>query len=143
MTTMKTMLLCYNKGCGKTFDSEDNGPESCQHHPGQPKFHDAYKGWTCCTKKSTDFSQFLSFPGCTKSPHSNVKPVEPVKERSAEPEISPVQQVEQRKAPEMVARPTADEPLQEVSRVVAPSLLQALEKMKEREAEAACKYFGV
>lgn len=135
--TTDGMLLCYNKGCGKSYDPNDNGPESCLHHPGQPKFHDAYKGWTCCSKKSTDFSQFLSFPGCTKSAHSNEKPVEPVKEKSAEPEIPPAQLVEQRKAPEMTPRPTTDEPLVEISRTVAPSLLTILEKIKEREAEAA------
>lgn len=129
------MLQCYNKGCGKTFDQDENGPEVCQHHPGQPKFHDAYKGWTCCTKKSTDFSEFLSFPGCTKSPHSNVKPVEPVKEKSMEPEMPVAQLVEKRKAPELVARPTTDEPLVELTRSVAPSLLANLEKMKERAKE--------
>lgn len=71
-----------------------------------------------------------------------MKPVEPVKEKSAEPEISPAQLVEQRKAPEMVARPTEDEPLEEISRTIAPSLLQALEKIKEREAETAASATG-
>lgn len=142
MTADAKMIQCYNKGCGQTYDPNNNGPDACQHHPGQPKFHDAYKGWTCCPKKSTDFSQFLAFPGCTKSAHSNVKPVEPVKEKSAEPEISPAQLVEQRKAPEMVPRPTEDEPLEEVSRTIAPSLMQALQKIKEREAETAAAASG-
>lgn len=133
----QTMLQCYNKGCGQTFDPSENGPESCQHHPGEPKFHDAYKGWTCCTKKSTDFSEFLSFPGCTKSAHSNVKPVAPVKEKSAEPEMPVAQLVEQRKAPEMIARPTEDEPLEELPRTVAASLTAALLKLKEKNEEAA------
>lgn len=70
---------CYNRGCGKKFSTRDNPPSStdCVHHPGAPYFHDAYKGWTCCNKKSTDFTEFLNFPGCTKGPHSNIKPEEP------------------------------------------------------------------
>lgn len=137
MTSDKKVLQCYNKGCGKTFDLEDNGPEACQHHPGVPKFHDAYKGWTCCTKKSTDFSEFLSFPGCTKSFHSNVKPVEPVKEKSAEPELSVAETLEKRKPPEMTARPTEDEPLVELDRTIAASLKTALEKLKEKAKVAS------
>lgn len=35
-------------------------------------FHDAYKGWSCCNKKSVDFTEFLNIKGCTKSKHSNV-----------------------------------------------------------------------
>lgn len=49
----------------------------CRYHPGAPFFHDAYKGWTCCDKKATDFTEFLNFPGCTKGQHSRVKPEEP------------------------------------------------------------------
>lgn len=49
--------------------------DSCRHHPGEPFFHDAYKGWSCCNKKSVDFTEFLNIKGCTLSKHSNVKPV--------------------------------------------------------------------
>ena len=98
-------------------------------------FHDAYKGWSCCTKKSTDFSEFLSFPGCTKSVHSNVKPVEVVREKSVEIEIPAAQSIEQHKTPELTARPTVDEPLAELKRTVAPSLLTALEKLNEKLKE--------
>lgn len=45
--------------------------ESCKYHPGVPVFHDAYKGWSCCNKKSVDFTEFLNFKGCTLSEHSN------------------------------------------------------------------------
>lgn len=51
----------------------------CQYHPGAPYFHDAYKGWTCCNRKATDFTVFLNFPGCESGKHSNVRPVEPEK----------------------------------------------------------------
>ncbi|XP_074113574.1 cysteine and histidine rich domain containing protein [Cotesia typhae] len=72
-------LLCYHRGCGQDYDPDDNKPDSCVHHPGVPVFHDAYKGWSCCNKKCTDFTEFLNIKGCTKSEHSNEKPPEPEK----------------------------------------------------------------
>lgn len=51
----------------------------CRYHPGLPFFHDAYKGWSCCNKKCTDFTEFLNIKGCTVSKHCNDKPVEPEK----------------------------------------------------------------
>ena len=36
--------------------------DSCQFHPGVPVFHDALKGWSCCKKRSTDFTEFLNIP---------------------------------------------------------------------------------
>jgi len=74
-------VLCYNRGCGKTYHPKDNEKEEapCQYHPGAPYFHDAYKGWTCCNRKATDFTVFLNFPGCESGKHSNVRPVEPEK----------------------------------------------------------------
>lgn len=69
--------LCYNRGCGKQYSPRDNPEGSCTYHPGAPFFHDAYKGWTCCDKKCTDFTEFLNITGCSKGQHSNVKPEEP------------------------------------------------------------------
>ena len=71
------LTLCYNRGCGKQYNPRENPENSCQYHPGAPFFHDAYKGWTCCNKKCTDFTEFLNTPGCTQGQHSNVKPEEP------------------------------------------------------------------
>ena len=71
--------LCYNRGCGKEFRLKDNHEEACTYHPGAPYFHDAYKGWTCCQNKSTDFTTFLNTPGCSLGKHSNIKPEEPEK----------------------------------------------------------------
>lgn len=99
---MDSELLCYNRGCGKTYRPSDNDQDCkstsikqksrttpprvlflaappCVFHPGAPFFHDAYKGWTCCNRKATDFTEFLNFPGCTEGKHSHVKPVEPEK----------------------------------------------------------------
>ena len=72
--------LCYNRGCGRTFNPRDNPPDSqdCLYHSGAPYFHETYKGWTCCNKKSSDFTEFLNTPGCTRGPHSREKPIEPV-----------------------------------------------------------------
>lgn len=76
MSQETTLLHCYNRGCGKKFDPNDNKEGDCVHHPGYPVFHDTYKGWSCCKKKCTDFTEFLNIKGCTKSCHSNVKPIE-------------------------------------------------------------------
>ena len=54
---------CTNLGCGRQFSPEDLDDE-CEYHSGQPFFHDAYKGWTCCQQKSTDFTTFLNFKPC-------------------------------------------------------------------------------
>lgn len=77
MTNCET--LCYNRGCGKQYNPRDNPPDSeaCKYHPGAPFFHETYKGWTCCNKKSSDFTEFLNTPGCARGPHSREKPIEP------------------------------------------------------------------
>ncbi|KAF6028081.1 CHORDC1 [Bugula neritina] len=57
-----TELQCYRKGCGKAYICTENAADSCRYHPGVPVFHDALKSWSCCEKKSTDFSVFLDMP---------------------------------------------------------------------------------
>ncbi|XP_074062776.1 integrin beta-1-binding protein 2 [Macrotis lagotis] len=69
-------VLCFNKGCGQHFDPDANHPDGCRHHPGVPIFHDALKGWSCCHKRTTDFSEFLNIQGCTLGPHCAQKPLE-------------------------------------------------------------------
>ena len=95
---------------------------------GAPYFHDAYKGWTCCQNKSTDFTTFLNTPGCTLGKHSNVKPVEPEKiTGNLNKESSPEEVIEVRppiQAP--MARPSIDTPLVRLSPTVAASLKQAV-----------------
>ncbi|XP_045149014.1 cysteine and histidine-rich domain-containing protein 1 [Echinops telfairi] len=58
---------------------EDIMLDACIYHPGVPVFHDALKGWSCCKRRTTDFSDFLSIVGCTKGRHNSEKPPEPVK----------------------------------------------------------------
>jgi hypothetical protein len=69
------MLKCYNKGC-KTgeFCKENNTANSCQFHSGVPIFHEGLKGWSCCKKRTCDFTDFLNIPGCTFGFHNNNKP---------------------------------------------------------------------
>ncbi|XP_023818512.1 cysteine and histidine-rich domain-containing protein 1 [Oryzias latipes] len=137
-------VLCYNKGCGQRFDPENNPEDGCTYHPGVPVFHDALKGWSCCKRRTTDFSDFLSIAGCTKGPHNKEKPPEPVK-----PEVKSsgekAKDLEDQKpkfneyiisAPkpqEAILRPSADEPMVRVQHKVSASLKQALEKLKLSE----------
>ncbi|KAG5317623.1 CHRD1 protein, partial [Pseudoatta argentina] len=93
MSQETNLLHCYHRGCGKKYDPNDNKDDSCLHHPGHPVFHDAYKGWSCCNKKCTDFTEFLNIKGCTKSKHSNVKPLEPEKPSVEKCKIDEVIQV--------------------------------------------------
>lgn len=60
----------YN--CDVYFSIKNLFIDVCCHHPGFPVFHDAYKGWSCCSKKSVDFTEFLNIKGCTLSKHSHV-----------------------------------------------------------------------
>nr|XP_060612567.1 integrin beta-1-binding protein 2 [Anolis sagrei ordinatus] len=133
-------LLCYNRGCGQQFDPEDNGPDSCLHHPGFPIFHDALKGWSCCRKRTTDFSEFLSIKGCTKGRHSNEKPPEPqeapltTKDKAATEII-----VQGPKSAEKMERerPSSDEPKQLLPVKVSKTLEQSLEKLELSPKEEA------
>ncbi|KAG5558451.1 hypothetical protein RHGRI_008403 [Rhododendron griersonianum] len=53
-----------------------------------PIFHDGMKEWSCCKKRSHDFSLFLEIPGCKVGKHTTEKPV-PAKPAAA-PKPSPV-----------------------------------------------------
>jgi len=120
--------LCYNRGCGKNFNPR-NESDVCTYHPGAPFFHDAYKGWSCCQNKSTDFTTFLNTPGCTEGKHSNVKPVEPenitgnlTKEDDKVVEVrAPIQ--------ESLPRPSYSTPLVRLKPTIAASLQQQMAKM--------------
>ncbi|XP_064628735.1 cysteine and histidine-rich domain-containing protein 1-like [Lineus longissimus] len=125
---MSGLLKCYNKGCGSDFDPKENTDDSCQYHPGVPEFHDAYKSWTCCKKRSTDFTEFLNFPGCTRGSHNNVKPPEPQKQKPDPALADEVITVESRKPKKPEPRPPQDEPMIKLEPNVSKSAIQALEK---------------
>ncbi|CAD5208862.1 unnamed protein product [Bursaphelenchus xylophilus] len=76
---LKVGTKCANNGCESTY----NGPESlkaedCQHHPGQPVFHEGMKYYDCCNRKTSNFSAFLEQKGCTKGKHNFTKASERV-----------------------------------------------------------------
>ncbi|KAH8416677.1 hypothetical protein KR222_006363 [Zaprionus bogoriensis] len=125
------MLQCYNRGCGQLFDPETNSDDSCRHHPGAPFFHDAYKGWSCCSKKSVDFTEFLNIKGCTLAKHSNVKPPEPEKPAKQDSDAGKSVEVEVR-APirESLPRPAIETPLTALQATVAPALKEAIDALK-------------
>ncbi|KAK5612955.1 hypothetical protein CRENBAI_003966 [Crenichthys baileyi] len=139
-------LLCYNKGCGEKFDHDKNKDDSCLFHPGVPIFHDALKGWSCCKKRTTDFSEFLSIKGCTRGRHSNVKPQEPLR-----PEVSSDKgEIKHTNDHEIIyqgpksaealqkERPSSDQPMTKLPHKASASLIQELEKLglsKSAESE--------
>ncbi|XP_033839641.1 cysteine and histidine-rich domain-containing protein 1 [Periophthalmus magnuspinnatus] len=139
-------LHCYNRGCGEKFDPHKNKDDSCVFHPGVPIFHDALKGWSCCKKRTTDFSEFLSIKGCTRGRHSNEKPQEPL-----QPEVSSDKgQNKLTNGAEIIyqgpksaealqrERPSLDEPRVKLPHKTSPSLDQILQKLdlsKKQEQE--------
>jgi len=116
------LVMCYNKGCGLKFDPALNKEDSCTFHPGAPIFHDAYKSWSCCKKKSTDFTEFLNYKGCATSFHNPDKPVEekPLVDKSTADEVveyrPPVRQ--------SLDRPSFDSPLTLIEPKVGKILLE-------------------
>ncbi|CAG9785635.1 unnamed protein product [Diatraea saccharalis] len=131
----KNLVQCYNRGCGQLFDPTHNDKDECQHHPGAPIFHDAYKGWSCCNKKSVDFTEFLNIKGCTLSKHSNVKPPEPEK-KGLDKELQEKEVIEVR-APVVgpqLTRPPFDSPLVTLNASIADSLKDITRKATEKTA---------
>ncbi|XP_071635065.1 cysteine and histidine-rich domain-containing protein morgana [Temnothorax longispinosus] len=120
------LLHCYHRGCGKKFDPRDNKDDACLHHPGHPVFHDAYKGWSCCSKKCTDFTEFLNIKGCTRSKHSNDKPPEPEKPPVDKSKAGEVIQVVTKllRNEAALARPSFDAPQLMLSPTISPALLE-------------------
>ncbi|XP_016348931.1 cysteine and histidine-rich domain-containing protein 1-like isoform X2 [Sinocyclocheilus anshuiensis] len=138
-------VLCYNKGCGQRFDPDKNSDDACTYHPGVPVFHDALKGWSCCKRRTTDFSDFLSIAGCTKGPHNQEKPSEPVKpevKSSVDMSVNDVKPkfneciTQAAKPLESIQRPSPDEPFSILQQKISPSLKQALEKLQLTEENA-------
>lgn len=124
-------VLCYNKGCGQRFLSTNNPTDACLFHPGYPIFHDALKGWSCCRKRTTDFSEFLAIQGCSKGPHNNEKPPETLK-----PDISGSKTASEiivrgpKSAEKMLKeRPSTQEEMRPLLVKVSRSLEEELEKM--------------
>ena len=133
---MSKKVLCYNRGCNQDYDPDSNPEGSCWYHPGLPFFHETYKGWSCCQKKSTDFTEFLNLKGCTSSKHSNVKTEDPIKigNEDGEELVQPPKKVEAR-GPMYVPkeRPSAETGLVDLPRMVTESLVHKLEELKGKD----------
>ncbi|XP_051123095.1 cysteine and histidine-rich domain-containing protein RAR1 [Andrographis paniculata] len=67
-------VRCQRIGCDAFFSEDDNPDGSCTYHD-SPIFHDGMKEWSCCKKRSHDFSLFLEIPGCKTGKHTTEKPV--------------------------------------------------------------------
>uniref|UniRef100_A0A8C0BY27 Integrin subunit beta 1 binding protein 2 n=1 Tax=Buteo japonicus TaxID=224669 RepID=A0A8C0BY27_9AVES len=128
-------LLCYNKGCGQRFDPEHNARGNLS-SPGA-------QGWSCCKKRTTDFSEFLSIKGCTKGFHSKEKPPESFSQEktSDKPKANPVEELIIQ-GPKSAEKMHSDEPRQRLPIKVSRSLEQALEKLnlssKNEAPEGSC-----
>jgi len=138
-----TQISCYNKSCSKggKYAESENSPDACQHHPGAPVFHEGYKYWSCCTKKTSDFTEFLNTPGCAKAAHNPVKPPEPVK-KPPPPDVVPDDdqpKLMTNSAPDIILdRPSSDLPKTDLKVIIAGSLKTELEMRKKKmEAESA------
>lgn len=108
--------------------------DACRHHPGTPFFHDAYKGWSCCNKKSVDFTEFLNIKGCQVSQHSNVKPPEPEKPAPVEIVDEPVVvKIREPVKPSSLKRPSLDAELTALEAIVAPALKQSIDNLAPSE----------
>lgn len=59
---------CKRGGCNASYTSASDD-SICVHHPGIPVFHEGYKFWSCCKKKTSDFTTFLGQVGCETGKH--------------------------------------------------------------------------
>lgn len=134
-------VRCYNKGCGKIFDTSDNGDESCKYHPGEPYFHDAKKQWTCCKKYSTDFGDFLRLEGCTVGPHNPDKPQIVEQPKPKTEIVTPPPKPLILRPP--IERPFSGAPLQKLAMHVSPSLTKYQESIKKEGSTSFSNESGI
>lgn len=60
---------CKNSSCNGTYEGAASDEQVCNYHSGVPIFHEGMKYWSCCKKRTTEFSKFLDQPGCTQGKH--------------------------------------------------------------------------
>jgi hypothetical protein len=60
---------CKHGGCQTKYLNSDTNLTDCQYHPGIPIFHEGYKFWSCCRKRTSDFNEFLRQEGCKFGSH--------------------------------------------------------------------------
>jgi len=69
ITTINVGDACKNSGCTEVYTGLDYDDSICSHHPGVPIFHEGCKYWSCCERKTSDFSSFLEQAGCARGSH--------------------------------------------------------------------------
>lgn len=139
--TQDDLLQCYNRGCCQRYDPNKNKEDSCTFHPGIPVFHDAYKGWSCCNKKTTDFTEFLNIKGCTISYHNNTKPEEPEKPKVEKCNKDEVYKYEAPKPQNLqpMQRPNENLTMVKLASIVGSSLKPLLDKVNNSAKEVENK----
>jgi len=60
---------CSNPGCNEEYDEKSNKENSCVFHDGKPLFHEGLKGWSCCSKRVTNFDELFTIAGCKTGFH--------------------------------------------------------------------------
>ena len=60
---------CKNNACSAVYENEESDKQSCRYHPGNPVFHEGYKFWSCCLRRTCDFDEFLKQEGCATGSH--------------------------------------------------------------------------
>lgn len=141
-STIQAITLMVSKELSRNFFFLKMFPflDKCCFHPGAPIFHDAYKGWSCCNKKSTDFTEFLNIKGCTLAQHSNTKPPEPEKPNND----ANIEEFAEEKLPEPIKalklkRPSPNAPLVQVQPKVNPAFQSQIDALPPPEVKKAVK----
>jgi hypothetical protein len=68
-------VLCRNFGCNTKYVEAENHATACRYHTKPPIFHEARKGWSCCSDRLVwDWDEFMKLEGCTVGMHSTVDP---------------------------------------------------------------------
>lgn len=65
--TVEPGWQCSRNGCSKEYVDASSNATCCQYHPGAPVFHEGMKFWSCCERKTSDFTSFLGQVGCEKA----------------------------------------------------------------------------
>jgi len=60
---------CKKNSCKDIYNGPESNSTPCVHHPGVAIFHEGMKYWSCCNRKTSNFSAFLEQPGCTHGTH--------------------------------------------------------------------------
>ena len=58
---------CNRAGCSLEYCGPQSDAQICVYHPGNPIFHEGMKYWSCCERKTSDFTSFLNQVGCEKA----------------------------------------------------------------------------